>query len=338
VSALSEPRPNASTLSIILPAYNEEDSVELLHEAIIAAVEPMRRSFEIVFIDDGSSDNTFVRCEALAQADPRVRVIKFRRNHGQTAAMIAGIDHASGEILITMDADLQNDPADIPLLVQKIEQGYEVVVGWRHHRQDKLLSRRLPSVAAGRLIAIVTRVDIKDNGCSLKAYRADLIKRVPLHVGMHRFIPAMISMAGARIAQVKVCHHSRRFGTSKYGLSRFWKVLLDLLTVKTLLLFAERPLLCFSRVALLAGLISALSLSGAVSYTFYATDPSIVLIAVSILFASLALFLVLLGTIAHMIYQGAIEIAVNLIELPPAEPGTSFAAEARRMVEEDAGL
>jgi Glycosyl transferase family 2 len=301
-------RSRAPDLSVILPAFNEEDSVRPLYEAIVAAVEPMGRSFEIIFVDDGSRDRTFERCQALAGADPRVRVIKFRRNFGQTPAMVAGIDHARGAVLITMDADLQNDPADIPLLVRSIDEGCDLVAGWRHNRQDKMISRKLPSVIANRLIAKVTGVDIKDNGCSLKAYRAELIKRVPLYAEMHRFIPAMSSIAGARIAQVQVRHHARRFGQSKYGLSRVYKVLLDLLVIKTLLLFARRPLFCFTGTAFVAGLVSMATLAEAVSYAMHPTaPPTIVFMSVAMLLGSLAIFLVLLGVIGYLIHQASID-------------------------------
>ncbi|MGH6944831.1 MAG: glycosyltransferase family 2 protein [Geminicoccaceae bacterium] len=309
-------------LSIILPAYNEEDSIRPLYDAILAAVEPMGLEFEIVLVDDGSSDGTFARCAALAAADARVRLIKFRRNYGQTPAMVAGIDLARGRILVTMDADLQNDPADIPLLVREIENGYDLVVGWRHDRQDKLLSRRLPSVIANRLIAWVTGVDIKDNGCSLKAYRADLIKAIPLYAEMHRFIPAMSSIAGARIAQVKVRHHARRFGRSKYGLSRVYKVFLDLVAIKTLLLFAARPLFCFSGTAFLATLVCTLMLVTAV---VHASAVTVVFISVSMLFGSLAIFLALLGLIGYLIYQGAIDglqgarLGLSMLQERPAD-------------------
>ncbi|MEM7022339.1 MAG: glycosyltransferase family 2 protein, partial [Pseudomonadota bacterium] len=242
-------------LSVVLPAYNESESVGPLYQATVRAVEPMHRSFEIIFVDDGSSDDTFERCAAIAADDPRVRVIKLRRNYGQTPAMVAGIDHARGAILITMDADLQNDPADIPLLVARIEAGYDLVVGWRHNRQDRFLSRKFPSVIANWLIAKVTGVEIKDNGCSLKAYRADLIKQVPLYSEMHRFIPAMASMAGARIDQIKVRHHARKFGESKYGLSRVYKVMFDMLTIKTLLMFVRRPGVFFLSAAFGSGLL-----------------------------------------------------------------------------------
>jgi len=293
-------------LSVIVPAFDEEASVGPLYERIIEALAPLALAFEIIFVDDGSRDQTFARCAALAAADPRVKVIKFRRNCGQTAAMVAGIEHAAGATLVTMDADLQNDPADIPKLLATIRGGYDLVVGWRYQRQDKLLSRRLPSVLANRLIAWVTGVDIKDNGCSLKAYRADLIRRVPLYAEMHRFIPAMSSLAGARIAQIKVNHQARQFGRSKYGLSRVYKVLADLLAIKTLLLFAARPLFCFVGGAAIAAALSLLCALAAIYDALLMQEPSVVIaMGVSIMFGALSLFLVLIGLIGYLIYQTA---------------------------------
>ncbi len=236
-------------LSVIVPFYNEEDSIQGMHAAIVGAVEPLGVSFEMIFVDDGSRDATHERAIAIARQDPRVRVVKFRRNYGQTAAMAAGIEHASGTVLVTMDGDLQNDPRDIELFLTKINEGYDIVVGWRHDRQDKLISRKIPSRIANWLIGKVTGVLIKDNGCSLKAYRAALIKEIPLYSEMHRFIPAMASIAGPRIAEIKVRHHARQFGQSKYGLSRIYKVLLDLMVIKTVSTFTARPLLWFSMLA-----------------------------------------------------------------------------------------
>ncbi len=297
---------DAPELSVIVPAFEEEASVGPLYEAIVQAVAPLGLAFEIIFVDDGSRDRTFARCAALAASDPRVKVIKFRRNCGQTAAMVAGIEHAAGTILVTMDADLQNDPADIPRLLAKLREGYDLVVGWRYQRQDKLLSRRLPSVLANRLIARVTGVEIKDNGCSLKAYRADLIKRVPLYSEMHRFIPAMSSLAGARIAQIKVNHRARQYGRSKYGLSRIYKVLADLLAIKTLLLFAARPLFCFIGSAAVAGALSlACALVAIYPALLMEARSVVILMGVSILFGTLSLFLVLIGVIGYLIYQTA---------------------------------
>src|SRR4029078_139168 len=206
--------------------------------------------FEMVFVDDGSKDDTVAIAKALAQRDARLRVRTSRRNYGQTAAMAAGIEHANGKVLVTMDGDLQNDPADIPLLLEQIDAGFDVRGGRRPHRQDKLITRKIPSRIANWLIGKVTGVPIKDNGCSLKAFRAALIKRIPLYSEMHRFIPAMASIAGPRVAQIRVRHHARRFGESKYGLSRIYKVLLDLMVIKTVARFASQPLRGFALLSL----------------------------------------------------------------------------------------
>mgnify|MGYP000350641990 CR=1 FL=1 len=222
-------------LSVIAPLYNEEESVKALYESITGAVEPIGHEYEILFVDDGSKDKTFEIAKGIAKQDSRLKVIKFRRNYGQTPAMAAGIDHASGNILITMDGDLQNDPRDISEMLDKIGEGYDIVVGWRHKRKDKLITRKIPSKIANWLIGKVTGVPIKDNGCSLKCFRADIIKNVPLYSEMHRFIPAMTSLAGTKIAEIKVKHHAREFGESKYGLTRIYKVLVDLITIKTIL-------------------------------------------------------------------------------------------------------
>jgi len=293
-------------LSVVLPAYEEQDSIGELYDKIVAAVTPLALDFEIIFVDDGSRDQTFARSAALAERDPRVKVIKFRRNCGQTAAMAAGIEAAAGDVIVTMDADLQNDPADIPALLARLGEGYDLVVGWRAGRKESWLSRRLPSLVANRLIAWVTGVDIKDNGCSLKAYRAALIKRVPLYAEMHRFIPAMSSIAGARIDQIEVRHHARPYGRSKYGLSRTYKVLADLIAIKTLLLFAARPLFCFVGSASVAALLALLWALGAI-YLAVASEASsvVVFMSVSTMLGALALFLVLIGMIGFLIYQSA---------------------------------
>lgn len=303
-------------LSIIVPLYNEEDNIEPLYRATIQAVEPLGLAFEIIFVDDGSRDQTFARTEALARADRRVRTIKLRRNYGQTPAMAAGIDHARGEILVTMDGDLQNDPADIPQLIQKVHEGYDIVAGWRQRRQDKLVSRVLPSKVANWLIARVTGVSIKDTGCSLKAYRADLIKNIPLYSEMHRFIPAMTSLAGARIAQIPVRHHPRKFGVSKYGISRVYKVLFDLIAIKSVLILATRPLFSFTGMAFLTGLMSATFFLFALWQTAVRAEGfSVVFVGVGLLFALLALFLVCLGLLSHLVYKTGNIKAVDLSKL-----------------------
>ena len=232
-----------------------------------------------------------------------MRVVKFQRNYGQTAAMAAGIAHARGAVIVTLDGDLQNDPGDIPLLVRTLEAGYDLVAGIRKRRQDKFLTRKVPSLIANRLIAKVTGVPIKDNGCSLKAYRADVIKRVPLYSEMHRFIPAMASMTGARIAQVEVRHHPRRFGASKYGLSRTFRVLLDLLSIRTLLWFTDHPLL---GTTLAAGASLLVSLACFIAWSVQlGRDPAVVLMGLALVFGAQAVFFVFLGLLVHLIHQVA---------------------------------
>lgn len=237
---------NKPAISIVIPVFNEEDNVQLLYQQIREVCESLRQSYEIVFVDDGSRDRTFEILEEIHSNDPRLKAIRFRKNYGQTAAMAAGFEFARGEVVISMDGDLQNDPADIPRLLAKMDEGYDIVCGWRKNRQDKLWSRRVPSVVANWLIGKVTGVQIHDNGCSLKAYRASVIKNVTLYGEMHRFIPAMSTLAGARIAEIPVNHHPRRFGKSKYGIGRVWRVALDIITVKTLTGFASRPGLWFA--------------------------------------------------------------------------------------------
>ena len=285
-------------ISVCVPIYNEEESVGPLHEAIVAALEPSGYSFEIVLVDDGSKDDTIPRLRAIAAADPRVVVVRFRRNAGQTSAMQAGIDHARGRFLVTMDGDLQNDPADIPMMVDKLGEDYDLVVGWRIKRQDKFLSRKLPSKLANYLIGKATGLPIRDNGCSLKVYRAEVIRRVPLYSDMHRFIPAMSIPMGARVAEVGVRHHARQFGESKYGLSRVLKVLLDLMVITTLLVFARRPLARFSGVAILAALAAVVAIAAIPEST-----PAVVPMTVAALTASLAVFLLLLGLVTSVPFQ-----------------------------------
>lgn len=242
---------NAKTaISIVIPVYNEEACVLPLYENIRTACESLSRDYEVVFVDDGSKDRTFDLLERLHGRDNRVRVVRFRKNFGQTAAMAAGFAHACGEIVISMDGDLQNDPADIPRLVARLEEGYDLVCGWRKDRKDKFITRRLPSIIANWLIGIITGVRIHDNGCSLKAYRACLIKNVTLYAEMHRFIPAMSSLLGARIAEMVVNHHPRRFGKSKYGIGRVWRVALDIMTVKMLTGFTNHPICWFGLLSL----------------------------------------------------------------------------------------
>jgi glycosyltransferase involved in cell wall biosynthesis len=230
--------------------------------------------------------------------------VKFRRNAGQTAAMAAGIEVARGDVIVTMDGDLQNDPRDIPQFLELIDQGYDIVVGWRHDRQDKLISRKIPSRIANRLIAKVTGVPIRDNGCSLKAYRASLIKRIPLYSEMHRFIPAVANIAGPRIAEIKVRHHARKFGQSKYGLSRVYKVLLDLMVIKTVATFASRPLLWFSMMALPLTVAATIALGYSVSDALWYGKPlSLPLAGSGVIFLTSAFIFICAGALGELVYK-----------------------------------
>jgi glycosyltransferase involved in cell wall biosynthesis len=290
-------------ISVVVPLYNEEDSIQLLYEAITDAIATELPDYELIFVDDGSSDQTFKLAEQLAADDPKLRVLKFRRNYGQTPAMAAGIDHASGDIVVTMDGDLQNDPRDIPDMVAKIDEGYDMVVGWRFNRKDKLITRKIPSKIANWLIGKVTGVPIKDNGCSLKVYRAKTIKSVPLYNEMHRFIPAMASIAGPRLAEVKVRHHARQYGESKYGLSRVYKVLLDLLTIKMVASFAAKPMYWFSLLSLPFLLISMTIITGSL-FSYAATGTySLSTAGSGLIFFTLAAFLLIGGAIAELVYK-----------------------------------
>lgn len=233
-------------LSLVIPVYNEEENLPILFNAVHQALDPLGKSWEVVFVDDGSCDGSLNVLRQLAQDDPlHVRVVVFRRNFGQTAAIAAGIDHARGEILVLLDADMQNDPADIPMLLEKLDEGYDVVSGWRKNRQDNALTRTLPSRIANTLISWVTGVHLHDYGCTLKAYRREVITGFRLYGEMHRFIPVYAHSVGAKILEVPVRHHPRRFGKAKYGLERTLKVILDLFTVKFLLSYSAKPIYLF---------------------------------------------------------------------------------------------
>jgi glycosyltransferase involved in cell wall biosynthesis len=232
-------------VSLVVPCFNEGENIPRLVEEIDRMASGFAHEVEVLLVDDGSRDQTPELIKAQAARDPRYRAIVFRRNFGQTAAMVAGFDHATGDVIVPLDADLQNDPADIPRLIAELEKGYDVVSGWRKNRQDKLLSRRFPSVLANRLIARVGGVDIHDYGCTLKAYRRHVLDNVRLYGEMHRFIPIHAAWAGARVTELVVNHRARTAGVSKYGINRTFKVLLDLLTVKLLGSYATKPIYFF---------------------------------------------------------------------------------------------
>ena len=287
----------------MVPLYNEEESVEPLHQTISDALQTTGLDYEILFVDDGSKDRTLEHAVAISERDPRLRVVEFRANCGQTPAMAAGIDLARGEIIATMDGDLQNDPGDIPAMLGEMDDETDLVVGWRKNRKDKLITRKVPSWIANRIIGKVTGVPIRDNGCSLKLYRARVIKHVPLYAEMHRFIPAMASITGARVKEVAVSHHARQFGASKYGLSRIYKVLLDLLTVKTIVGFAQRPLLWFGLLAAACMIFSVLAFAFAVAPLMTSAGALVLPMAgVGLMFAALAMFLLMGGAVGELIY------------------------------------
>src|SRR6476469_4769473 len=246
-------------ISVFLPVFNEEPNLLPLHAKLDEALTALGRSAEIVYVDDGSSDGSLKILRQIAQLDPRVRVVALRRNYGQTAAMAAGIDAAKGKVLIPMDADLQNDPADIARLLDKLDEGYDVVSGWRKNRKDKMITRKIPSMLANRLISWIGGVPLHDYGCSLKAYRRESLEDVRLYGEMHRFIPIYAAWAGARVTEIPVEHHARTMGKSKYGLSRTLKVVFDLMTIKFMASYQTKPIYVFGSFGLLAFAVSFLS-------------------------------------------------------------------------------
>jgi len=240
-------------LSVIIPIFNEEKNIRPMFDELKGVLDGLNCKYEIVFVDDGSSDNSLQLLEEIALEDFEVVVVSFRRNFGQTAAMAAGFDYAAGDVIVTMDGDMQNDPHDIPKLLATLDMGYDLVSGWRFDRQDKFISRRLPSMIANKIISVVTGVHLHDYGCTLKAFRKEITDGLQLYGEMHRFIPALASGMGSRITEIKVNHRPRRFGTSKYGISRTIRVILDLITVKFLLSYATRPLQVFGLLGVFSG-------------------------------------------------------------------------------------
>jgi len=248
-------------ISVVVPVYNESENIALCLEELISVLSPLQEPYEIIFIDDGSSDGTPEILTEAAQNNGNVVLIEFRRNFGQTAAMAAGFEHARYEFVVPMDGDLQNDPAEIGKMIEKIDEGYDLVAGWRKNRQDAFISRKLPSRIANRIISWATGVSLHDYGCSLKVMRSDVAKSIKLYGEMHRFIPALAAEFGAKIAEVPVNHRPRIHGSSKYGISRTIRVILDLLTVKFLLGFAKRPIHLFGSIGLLSGLTGGVILA-----------------------------------------------------------------------------
>jgi glycosyltransferase involved in cell wall biosynthesis len=291
-------------VSIVVPVHDEEGSVDELHERLVSSLERLGRTFEVIVVDDGSRDETYPKLTRLAAEDTRLKLIRLRRNYGQTAAMSAGFDHARGDVIVPMDGDLQNDPADIGALLAKIDEGYDVVSGWRRDRKDNAV-RRLPSRMANWLIGRVTGVRLHDYGCTLKAYRADVVRETRLYGEMHRFLPALAHQAGARITEIAVTHHPRVTGKSKYGLGRTFKVLLDLLTVKFLSVWSTKPSYLFGG----SGFVLCVAGSLFVLWTAYQRifneiyvyrQPSLL---VGVFLFTVGLNMILLGLLAELIVR-----------------------------------
>lgn len=306
-----QPEANLSTnvdVSIVIPLLNEAENLELLTEQLQQALAGCERVYEIIFVDDGSTDGSLALLKRLQAQDERIRLISFRRNFGQTAAFSAGFDFAQGDVIVTMDADLQNDPHDIRRLLEQIDAGYDVVSGWRVDRQDTFITRRLPSQLANGLISKLTGVKLHDYGCSLKAYRREVIQNIKLYGEMHRFIPALASWMGIRVMEIPVNHRARKFGQSKYGIARTVRVILDLLTVKFLLDYATRPIQVFGLFGLLSlGAGTALSLYLSVLKLFFQEPlrdrPLLLLAVLLILLGVQSIILGLLGELIIRMYH-----------------------------------
>lgn len=289
-------------LSVVIPVYNESPNVRELCRELIETLDTWGRTYELVVVDDGSTDDTFQELVAMQAEDPRVRVIRFRRNFGQTAAFSAGFAHARGRYIATADGDLQNDPAELPNMIARIEQGADIVCGWRKDRRDHFFTRRIPSMVANRLISRATGVRLHDYGCSLKVFRSEVVKPLKLYGEMHRFIPAIASEMGVTIVEMIVTHRARRFGRSKYGLSRTFRVILDLVTVKFFLSYSTRPLQIFGLVGGVMGLLGVLIASW-LAYEKYVLHEGIgnrPLLMLGVLLIFTGVQLVTLGLLAEL--------------------------------------
>jgi glycosyltransferase involved in cell wall biosynthesis len=316
-------------VSVIIPVFNEEESIPELYRELRAVFQREPWEGEIIMVDDGSSDRSVAIIAELAKEDPRVRLVEFARNFGQTAAILAGIDHATGDVLIPMDADLQNDPEDIPRLLEKIEEGYDVVSGWRKNRQDRLWSRRVPSMIANRLISRWTGVGLNDYGCTLKAYRAESLKGEQLYGEMHRFIPIYASWRGGKITELVVNHRARKFGESKYGIGRTFKVLLDLITVKFLSGYTTKPAYLFGGMGLIGiGLGAVLALTAVIEWlTVNASPHKLTVVVLATFFATNGVMLVCIGLLAELVVriyhgQGTRKTYVLAKEIHPEDAGS----------------
>jgi len=280
-------------ISVLIPVFNEEENLSPLYEKLTSVLNRIGKDYEVIFIDDGSYDDTLSLLRPICKKDPRIKFISFSRNFGQTSALSAGIDLSKGKIIIPMDGDLQNDPEDIPALLQKIEEGYDVVSGWRKDRKDPFLKRRLPSIIANKIISFIGGVSLHDYGCTLKAYRRDILKNIRLYGEMHRFIPIYAKGIGARVSEIPVHHFPRKFGSSKYGVNRVFKVILDLMVVKFLLSYFQKPIYIFGGMGFLM-ILGAILSGGFAVYLKLFRGVSFILTPMPIL----SVFLMVLGLIS----------------------------------------
>jgi glycosyltransferase involved in cell wall biosynthesis len=292
-------------ISVAVPVYNEAEALPVLAERVTKVLSELGQPWELIFINDGSLDGSEEVLDGLAKANPAVKVVHFRRNYGQTAAMMAGFDFASGEVIIPLDGDLQNDPSDIPKMLAKLDEGYDVCSGWRKDRQDNALQRNIPSIMANRLISFVSGVELHDFGCSLKAYRADVVRNIRLYGEMHRFLPIYARWHGAKITEVTVNHFARTTGQSKYGLERVLKVLCDLVVVKFLDSYAEKPMYVFGAVGLISFLVSFAAGASAFYFKFWGGKSFIEtpLPLLCVMSALTGIMCILMGLLAEMIMR-----------------------------------
>lgn len=291
-------------ISIVIPFYNEEDSIIPLYNALANAMEKLDYSYELIIVDDGSTDGTIRKARQLTQSSTNVKVVKLKRNYGQTTGLHAGFQQAVGRYIVTMDGDLQNDPEDIGNMIKKLKEGNDIVLGWRYNRQDKALSRIIPSKIANWLVRTVTGIPVKDNGCAIRAYKSEIIHNFPMYSEMHRLLPVITALAGAEFAQIKVKHHPRKFGSSKYGLSRIYKVILDLFALKTVFSSFSKPLFSFGGASFFSGFLCLLAfLISIVQIVMLNYETVVITLGISILFGVLSLTLMFFGIISHLIYR-----------------------------------
>ncbi|MCI0515547.1 glycosyltransferase family 2 protein [candidate division KSB1 bacterium] len=308
-------------LSVVIPVYNEEGNVAILQGNIRKVLDQLQREYEIIFVDDGSRDQTFNILEKIHAAHPRTKVIKFRGNYGQSAAMAAGFEAAQGQVVIAMDGDLQNDPNDIPRMLEKLEAGYDVVAGWRRYRKDTLIMRKVPSRLANKLICSVTGVKLHDTGCSLKLFRREIIKKIRLYGELHRFIPALAKIEGARITELEVEHHERRFGVSKYNISRTFRVIMDLITINLLMKHLRQPIHFFGGLGVFNIAIGTFTVMALIFQALVRNaDASYlnVLMTIAFVFLVSGVGLMVLGLLANLIVETGMRKHVYLAELGDA--------------------